>query len=320
VSVRRTRALAAPLAPTLEEEANGLASWRQGGLPQGQRRLGTRCAAMSASAADIARALNGHRCGAGWVCRCPAHDDRRPSLSVAETKIGKVLVRCCAGCSQDAVMIDGSPSDHGWSDSEEQAMAAVRAAITRLADGHPHSAHLFHRMASHRLKKINAEKRRFGLPSAAKDSRVVEYLYGRAYFSDHLCRFRITKRTAERIYYLRAGEGVDERDEPHDDGRYRDPSDRERIGFIDRQLLDAYGSVKNHGRYWSAIDYRLFASLEAVLADQPRNDRKPPDLAALKAAMAAAHPDKGGSPAAFIEARQRYVAARRACRSAAEAV
>jgi hypothetical protein len=36
-----------------------------------------------------------------------------------------------------------------------------------------------------------------------------------------------------------------------------------------------------------------------------------PDLHKLKAEMAAAHPDRGGSSAAFIEARSRYVAARR---------
>ena len=35
-----------------------------------------------------------------------------------------------------------------------------------------------------------------------------------------------------------------------------------------------------------------------------------PDLGALKAAMASAHPDRGGSSAAFIEARARYVAVR----------
>jgi len=34
---------------------------------------------------------------------CPAHDDQRPSLSVNE-KAGKVLVKCHAGCSQDAVI------------------------------------------------------------------------------------------------------------------------------------------------------------------------------------------------------------------------
>ena len=33
----------------------------------------------------------------GWSACCPAHDDRRPSLSVAEGEPG-VLVKCCAGC------------------------------------------------------------------------------------------------------------------------------------------------------------------------------------------------------------------------------
>lgn len=37
--------------------------------------------------------------GAGWIARCPAHDDRRPSLSVAEADDGRVLLRCFAGCS-----------------------------------------------------------------------------------------------------------------------------------------------------------------------------------------------------------------------------
>lgn len=34
----------------------------------------------------------------GWITRCPAHDDRSASLSVAEAPDGKVLVHCFAGC------------------------------------------------------------------------------------------------------------------------------------------------------------------------------------------------------------------------------
>lgn len=34
-----------------------------------------------------------------WLAKCPAHDDRSPSLSVRETDEGKVLLKCWAGCS-----------------------------------------------------------------------------------------------------------------------------------------------------------------------------------------------------------------------------
>lgn len=43
--------------------------------------------------------------GEGWVAKCPAHDDRQASLTVAEGDDGKILVRCHAGdgCSFEAI-------------------------------------------------------------------------------------------------------------------------------------------------------------------------------------------------------------------------
>jgi hypothetical protein len=38
------------------------------------------------------------------MARCPAHDDRRPSLSIRDADAGKVLVRCHAGCEQKRVI------------------------------------------------------------------------------------------------------------------------------------------------------------------------------------------------------------------------
>ena len=52
----------------------------------------------------IAKALGGRRAGGGWIARCPAHEDRKPSLSITEAKGGKVLVRCHAGCEQARVI------------------------------------------------------------------------------------------------------------------------------------------------------------------------------------------------------------------------
>jgi putative DNA primase/helicase len=60
--------------------------------------------ARAVRAEDIARALRGRRCSKGWICRCPAHDDHHPSLSVAETRDGKTLVKCWSGCRQDDVL------------------------------------------------------------------------------------------------------------------------------------------------------------------------------------------------------------------------
>jgi len=38
-----------------------------------------------------------------WVARCPAHDDRDPSLSVS-VKGGRILIHCFAGCAPDEVL------------------------------------------------------------------------------------------------------------------------------------------------------------------------------------------------------------------------
>jgi hypothetical protein len=38
------------------------------------------------------------------MARCPAHEDREPSLSIADGNNGKVLVRCHAGCEQHRVI------------------------------------------------------------------------------------------------------------------------------------------------------------------------------------------------------------------------
>ena len=39
-----------------------------------------------------------------WQARCPAHEDRAPSLSIRETDHGVVLLKCFAGCQTEAVI------------------------------------------------------------------------------------------------------------------------------------------------------------------------------------------------------------------------
>ncbi|MDD2747803.1 MAG: hypothetical protein PHG39_09655 [Acidithiobacillus ferrooxidans] len=38
-----------------------------------------------------------------WQALCPAHDDKRPSLSIREADDGKVLLKCWSGCSAQAI-------------------------------------------------------------------------------------------------------------------------------------------------------------------------------------------------------------------------
>jgi hypothetical protein len=50
----------------------------------------------------IAKAPGGRKTGGGW--RCPAHDDREPSLSIRSADGDAVLVRRHPGCEQAAVI------------------------------------------------------------------------------------------------------------------------------------------------------------------------------------------------------------------------
>lgn len=58
---------------------------------------------MTADAfADLVQA---QRIGAGrWKARCPAHNDRSPSLSIREGDDGRVLVLCRAGCALESIL------------------------------------------------------------------------------------------------------------------------------------------------------------------------------------------------------------------------
>lgn len=43
--------------------------------------------------------------GAGrWLARCPAHDDKSPSLSIRETDDGRILVHCFTGCDVNSIV------------------------------------------------------------------------------------------------------------------------------------------------------------------------------------------------------------------------
>jgi len=53
--------------------------------------------------AILSRLEGVRRSGGGWSARCPAHEDRRASLSIGEGDDGRALVHCHAGCTADAI-------------------------------------------------------------------------------------------------------------------------------------------------------------------------------------------------------------------------
>jgi hypothetical protein len=128
----------------------------------------------------------------------------------------------------------------------------------------------------------------------------VEYLYGtRVEWPEdgpeirEVIPFRVTRKTAKRVYYVRQKIGH---------------TGRVDIGFIDREALERDGEVRRKmGRWWES-DSHLLAALDAAEAHIGIGQHAPrvPDLAQLKQEMAAAHPDRGGSPEKFIAARKRY--------------
>jgi len=93
-----------------------------------------------------------------------------------------------------------------------------------------------------------------------------------------ILRHPITKKTPKRIYFTLTNG---------------------RSGFVDRQQIEADGEIY-HG-----YTLRRLHLTEPEIPTRP----KPQSLAELKAAMAAAHPDRGGTDEAFIAARKRYEAA-----------
>jgi len=56
------------------------------------------------NAQELTVALNGKWAGKSGTSRCPAHDDKSPSFSIADGKNGAPVLHCHGGCSQDAVL------------------------------------------------------------------------------------------------------------------------------------------------------------------------------------------------------------------------
>jgi hypothetical protein len=223
---------------------------------------------------------------------------------------------------------DGYRPERGWEDTEGQALAAARAAVERLAGGQPGYASFRAGWATTELKRVNAERRRNRPDPGTSDAKPVEYLYAhntwrcdngygrcpcrdlpaREAWQHHLIPYRITKKTAKRIYYIRR--------EPHRDGQVISTDELE-IGYVDRQKLEADGEVSNRGVHWSQDDSHLYATTDPPEWWNPWRSAwstETATLSQLRKEMADAHPDRGGDRDRFMAARARYLAAKGATR------
>jgi len=64
---------------------------------------------VSRSVGIVLASLESHNChpkqqGDGWNARCPAHEDKRASLSLGQGGDGKTLLHCFAGCTIEAIV------------------------------------------------------------------------------------------------------------------------------------------------------------------------------------------------------------------------
>ena len=75
------------------------------------------------------RECNPRPSGNGWSAKCPAHEDRRASLSLSAGDDGRALVKCHADCTVDEIC-GASPRMQGLAFGP-----ADRAASGHLAGG-----------------------------------------------------------------------------------------------------------------------------------------------------------------------------------------
>jgi hypothetical protein len=214
-----------------------------------------------------------------WRCKCPAHIANSPERDLF------YFGRCRSGqrwfWQAHCLEWGEAPprKKFGWADSEELATAAAIAAVLELRKPELLVLADFNQgTASRRLKELNEKKRRQRPAPDTSDSHAVEYLYGSWYDGEDcvhcLYRFRITRKTRKRIFYIRPGEAIDEAGE----SKQRTMSlDRERVGFVDRQKLEADGEADNRGVHWSNADSHLHISLQHLLAHLNRYRYREPD-------------------------------------------
>lgn len=123
-------------------------------------RGGLRTPAQTGQAEAVADHLKARPTGRlRWSARCPAHEDRSPSLSISEGRDGRVLVHCFGGCRPEAILkavgltfADVQPNSAPLSSAERARLAREREA--REAAEHEHRQR--ERVVIDRIRRLEA--------------------------------------------------------------------------------------------------------------------------------------------------------------------
>lgn len=150
-------------------------------------------------------------------------DDRYAHMSAGRCRSGKrwfwyaaVVDYDCPHCDDPVCAPGLHPHEHGWEDTEDQALTAMSEACARLG-GKPGLQTGRALAAAKALKRINAAKRRARPPKpGAASAAPVEYLYEPWSWTDYdnppyetrkgIAEIPIVKKTPKRIYYDDTGD------------------------------------------------------------------------------------------------------------------
>lgn len=109
-----------------------------------------------------------HETGSGWSARCPAHDDGKASLSIAEGDEGRVLLNCHAGCDHKAIVSALGLEEADLFDRDDQRRPTAKAGKAKKAGkAYPTSA-----------AAVAAYKRTLGEPTDVYEYHVAGELVG----------------------------------------------------------------------------------------------------------------------------------------------
>ncbi len=88
---------------------------------------------------QVAERLNAKKTGDGWIAKCPAHNDRNPSLSVKEGGNGRTLLKCFAGCSFDDIVKAAGLEPSELSGNDTGSTSTRKPAAAKKPRGRPKS-------------------------------------------------------------------------------------------------------------------------------------------------------------------------------------